>query len=316
MILQYRVYWINFIKLVDNNITSIKSIFSFSSKLWELDWWPEAGERGHRGRLHTGEQSGAKHILIINMIVPPDHPHLTMVDIKRVDIIYKISGSWCGDWERSTRRYANTGQQGQAGAESLPTIQEHISEAPTAASFERQQQAGLQPEQSEHSQFSKSGRGKKTNPGVNCKPRSSSGQGGDNTTATAGHVLSVSSLLWPTLSGSFAKKNGIIIPSLSLSCFTITIVPYDPHVSISNPQLSLVFILTSCCILSQLCIDTCRKCEQVFPVTSWLPCPPLLNIPDCTSPNLSWMVGIFSTFDSYELSLIRNNTLNLREAAL
>jgi len=41
--------------------------------------------------------------------------------------------------------------------------------------------------------------------------------------------------------------------------------------------------------LYQLCIDTCRKCEQVFPVTSWLPCPPLLNIPDCTSPNLSWM---------------------------
>ena len=136
---------------------------------------------------------------------PPNHSGYQEI-ICIVDIIYKISGSWCGDWERSTRRYANTGQQGQAGAESLPTIQEHISEAPTAASFERQQQAGLQPEQSEHSQFSKSGRGKKTNPGVNCKPRSSSGQGGDNTTATAGHVLSVSSLLWPTLSGSFAKK--------------------------------------------------------------------------------------------------------------
>ena len=201
MILQYPCLLNQFHKTRWQLITSIKSIFSFSSKLWELDWWPEAGERGHRGRLHTGEQSGAKHILIINMIVPPDHPHLAMVDI-----IYKISGSWCGDWERSTRRYANTGQQGHAGAESLPTIQEHISEAPTAASFERQQQAGLQPEQSEHSQFSKSGRGKKTNPGVNCKPRSSSGQGGDNTTATAGHVLSVSSLLWPTLSGSFAKK--------------------------------------------------------------------------------------------------------------
>jgi len=41
--------------------------------------------------------------------------------------------------------------------------------------------------------------------------------------------------------------------------------------------------------LYQLCIDTCRKCETVYPVTSWLPCPPLLNIPDCTSPNLSWM---------------------------
>jgi len=41
--------------------------------------------------------------------------------------------------------------------------------------------------------------------------------------------------------------------------------------------------------LYELCIDTCRKCETVYPVTSWLPCPPLLNIPDCTSPNLSWM---------------------------
>ena len=41
--------------------------------------------------------------------------------------------------------------------------------------------------------------------------------------------------------------------------------------------------------LYQLCIDTCRKCETVYPVTSWLPCPPLLNIPDCTSPNLSYM---------------------------
>merc|ERR1712130_168008 len=34
--------------------------------------------------------------------------------------------------------------------------------------------------------------------------------------------------------------------------------------------------------LYELCIDTCRKCETVYPVTSWLPCPPLLNIPDCT----------------------------------
>jgi len=39
--------------------------------------------------------------------------------------------------------------------------------------------------------------------------------------------------------------------------------------------------------LYTLCIDTCRKCEAVYPVTSWLPCPPLLNIPDCTSPTLS-----------------------------
>ena len=44
--------------------------------------------------------------------------------------------------------------------------------------------------------------------------------------------------------------------------------------------------------LYELCIDTCRKCETVYPVTSWLPCPPLLNIPDCTSPNLSWMVSL------------------------
>ena len=39
--------------------------------------------------------------------------------------------------------------------------------------------------------------------------------------------------------------------------------------------------------LYQLCLDTCRKCEADFPVTSWLPCPPLLNIPDCTSDSLS-----------------------------
>lgn len=32
-----------------------------------------------------------------------------------------------------------------------------------------------------------------------------------------------------------------------------------------------------------------RKCETVYPVTSWLPCPPLLNIPDCTSSGLSGM---------------------------
>ena len=58
-------------------------------------------------------------------------------------------------------------------------------------------------------------------------------------------------------------------------------------------------LLTMCCQypacydpLYELCIDTCRKCETVYPVTSWLPCPPLLNIPDCTSPNLSYMVSI------------------------
>ena len=64
------------------------------------------------------------------------------------------------------------------------------------------------------------------------------------------------------------------------------------------------FILDHLMLLSQLCIDTCRKCEQVFPVTSWLPCPPLLNIPDCTSPNLSWMVSIFSNFGYNKFTLI------------
>lgn len=39
--------------------------------------------------------------------------------------------------------------------------------------------------------------------------------------------------------------------------------------------------------LFELCIDTCRKCETEYPVTSWLPCPSLLNIPDCTSNSLS-----------------------------
>ena len=48
--------------------------------------------------------------------------------------------------------------------------------------------------------------------------------------------------------------------------------------------------------LYELCIDTCRKCETVYPVTSWLPCPPLLNIPDCTSPNLSYRVSAPSIF--------------------
>ena len=34
-----------------------------------------------------------------------------------------------------------------------------------------------------------------------------------------------------------------------------------------------------------------RKCETDFPVTSWLPCPPLLNIPDCTSNTLNGQLG-------------------------
>ena len=51
--------------------------------------------------------------------------------------------------------------------------------------------------------------------------------------------------------------------------------------------------------LYELCIDTCRKCETVYPVTSWLPCPPLLNIPDCTSPNLSYMVRIILNINKF-----------------
>ena len=34
-----------------------------------------------------------------------------------------------------------------------------------------------------------------------------------------------------------------------------------------------------------------RKCETDYPVTSWLPCPPLLNIPDCTSNSLNGQLG-------------------------
>ena len=179
-------------------VTSIKSIFSFSSKLWELDGWPEARQRGHRGGLGASEQSGATQIPFFCITLfwqpPPTYGGYQKQN----------SGSWCGQWERSSRRYTNNNQHGQAGAESLPTIQEHISEAPTAAGIERQQQAGLQPEQPEHPQLSKSRRGEKTNPGVDCEPRSSAGQGSDNSSTTAWHVLSVPSLLWPTLSGSLA----------------------------------------------------------------------------------------------------------------
>ena len=67
-------------------------------------------------------------------------------------------------------------------------------------------------------------------------------------------------------------------------------------------------LLTMCCQypacydpLYELCIDTCRKCETVYPVTSWLPCPPLLNIPDCTSPNLSYMVRNTDSVVSWRL---------------
>ena len=68
-------------------------------------------------------------------------------------------------------------------------------------------------------------------------------------------------------------------------------------------KFNLMSLLSHIILLSQLCIDTCRKCETVFPVTSWLPCPPLLNIPDCTSPNLSWMVSIFC--NSWSFMVIR-----------
>ena len=48
-------------------------------------------------------------------------------------------------------------------------------------------------------------------------------------------------------------------------------------------------------------------------MTSWLPCPPLLNIPDCTSPNLSWMVSatpfLLSTKPVYASTVI--DRLNL-----
>ena len=279
-------------------VTSMKSIFSFSSKLWELDGWPEARQRGHRGGLGASEQSGVTQIPFFCITLfwqpPPTYGGYQKQN----------SGSWCGQWERSSRRYTNNNQHGQAGAESLPTIQEHISEAPTAAGIERQQQAGLQPEQPEHPQLSKSRRGEKTNPGVDCEPRSSAGQGSDNSSTTAWHVLSVSSLLWPTLSGS-----------LALLCTTTVFIHFFQSVS-QFPitfQFTLVFpsfLMITLMPPSQLCIDTCRKCEQVFPVTSWLPCPPLLNIPDCTSPNLSWMVGVFSSFCFNEFTLIRNHTLD------
>ena len=71
-----------------------------------------------------------------------------------------------------------------------------------------------------------------------------------------------------------------------------TLATLDPSesVQVNTPE----ELLDHCCKfpacydpLYQLCIDTCRKCETEYPVTSWLPCPPLLNIPDCTSNSLS-----------------------------
>ena len=41
------------------------------------------------------------------------------------------------------------------------------------------------------------------------------------------------------------------------------------------------------CQLRDIHIFFSRKCETAYPVTSWLPCPALLNIPDCTSNSLS-----------------------------
>ena len=82
--------------------------------------------------------------------------------------------------------------------------------------------------------------------------------------------------------------------------FTITFTKCFSH---WGYKFNLMSLLSHIILLSQLCIDTCRKCETVFPVTSWLPCPPLLNIPDCTSPNLSWMVSIFCNSWSFMVIL-------------
>lgn len=71
---------------------------------------------------------------------------------------------------------------------------------------------------------------------------------------------------------------------------TLTDLTPDEASTVNTPEELLAY----CCQfpacydpLYELCIDTCRKCETVYPVTSWLPCPPLLNIPDCTSSSLS-----------------------------
>eukprot|EP00095_Tigriopus_kingsejongensis_P005642 maker-scaffold420_size176246-snap-gene-0.29 protein:Tk05642 transcript:maker-scaffold420_size176246-snap-gene-0.29-mRNA-1 annotation:"aconitate hydratase" len=71
---------------------------------------------------------------------------------------------------------------------------------------------------------------------------------------------------------------------------TLTDLTPDEASTVNTPEQLLEY----CCQfpacydpLYELCIDTCRKCETVYPVTSWLPCPPLLNIPDCTSNSLS-----------------------------
>ena len=53
-------------------------------------------------------------------------------------------------------------------------------------------------------------------------------------------------------------------------------------------------ILTSFSIINHsfLLMNTSnRKCETDYPVTSWLPCPALLNIPDCTSNTLNGQLG-------------------------
>ena len=49
----------------------------------------------------------------------------------------------------------------------------------------------------------------------------------------------------------------------------------------------------SCTILCNITLynPAYRKCETDYPVTSWLPCPSLLNIPDCTSNTLNGQLG-------------------------
>jgi hypothetical protein len=93
--------------------------------------------------------------------------------------------------------------------------------------------------------------------------------------AAVGVLLPVPSLLRPALRTvhwhlQVGVKNGICL-CLSNDCSIFIFVA------------KLVFSAIITCPL----ITSFRKCETSYPVTSWLPCPPLLNIPDCTSPGLS-----------------------------
>ena len=286
-------------------VTSMKSIFSFSSKLWELDGWPEARQRGHRGGLGASEQSGVTQIPFFCITLfwqpPPTYGGYQKQN----------SGSWCGQWERSSRRYTNNNQHGQAGAESLPTIQEHISEAPTAAGIERQQQDGLQPEQPEHPQLSKSRRGEKTNPGVDCEPRSSAGQGSDNSSTTAWHVLSVSSLLWPTLSGS-----------LALLCTTTVFIHFFQ--SVSQFPITFQFTLVFPSFLMITLIATFSALHRYMPqMRASLPCDflasmstpaqhPRLYIPQSVMDGRCFLQFLFQWIYPHKESYFRSNSLSFK----